>query len=270
MSPVEKRIADCILEDPEKAMNSPIVYIAAKAEVSEGSVVNFSNGLGYKGFSQLKISLAQSISDYNVQDEILKDDTPKQVMRKLIDRASASFESTYDTMGQELERAVDILFHASKIIVVGVGHSTVVASDIAIRMMRIGLPAVCETDPLLASIASTQLKENDVLFAVSGSGRTREILTVVEAAQSVGAKVIGLTSHVVSPLAKASDVALVAVSIEAQNYREATTARLTQLLICDCLIDSITNRIGDEAIMHLDKMVEIYEQHREALIKTGS
>lgn len=265
MSSVEKRIADCILAEPEKVMNSPLVYVAKKAKVSEGSVINFSNSLGYKGFSQLKINLAQYVSTYSVHDEVTREDSPKQILRKLINRAIVSFESTYDTIGQELQSATDLLSKAGKIVVVGVGHSMVIAKDISIRMMWLGLPAIAETDPLLAGTMSTQMKENDVIFAVSNSGRTREVLMVAQTAHSLGVKVIGLTSYPSSPLAKLSDVTLVSVSMEAQDYRESTTARLTQLMIGDCLIDCLTNRISNEAIVYLDKRVEVYEQHRESI-----
>jgi len=265
MSSVEKRIADCILAEPEKVMNSPLVYVAKKAKVSEGSVINFSNSLGYKGFSQLKINLAQYVSTYSVHDEVTREDSPKQILRKLINRAIVSFESTYDTIGQELQSATDLLSKAGKIVVVGVGHSMVIAKDISIRMMWLGLPAIAETDPLLAGTMSTQMKENDVVFAVSNSGRTREVLMVAQTAHSLGVKVIGLTSYPNSPLAKLSDVTLVSVSMEAHDYRESTTARLTQLMIGDCLIDCLTNRISNEAIVYLDKRVEVYEQHRESI-----
>ena len=265
MSSIEKRIADCILAEPEKVMNSPLVYVAKKAKVSEGSVINISNSLGYKGFSQLKINLAQYVSTYSVHDEVTREDSPKQILRKLINRAIVSFESTYDTIGQELQSATDLLSKAGKIVVVGVGHSMVIAKDISIRMMWLGLPAIAETDPLLAGTMSTQMKENDVVFAVSNSGRTREVLMVAQTAHSLGVKVIGLTSYPNSPLAKLSDVTLVSVSMEAQDYRESTTARLTQLMIGDCLIDCLTNRISNEAIVYLDKRVEVYEQHRESI-----
>lgn len=265
MSPVEKRIADCILEEPEKVMNSPLVYVAARANVSEGSVINFSNALGYKGFSQLKINLAQNVSTYSVQDEVTKEDTPKQVLRKLINRAVISFESTYDTIQTELQDAAELLLHAGKIVVYGVGPSTAVARDLSIRMMRIGLPAIMETDPLLAATMSTQMGEQDVLFAISNSGRTKEVLEVAEIAGKTGVKVICLTSHATSPLTGLSHVSLVAVSMEAQNHREAATARLTQLMIGDCLMDFLTNQIMDEAVVNQDKMAEVYERHREAV-----
>ena len=267
MSNVEKRIADTILSDPERAANSTIVYIAATAEVSEGSVSNFATSFGFKGFSQLKISLAQSISEYRESDEILDADTPKQILCKLIDRANASFRSTLDTLGSELDEAIDVLTEANRVIVIGVGHSKTVASDIAMRLMRLGLNATAEPDPLLAAIAIAQLGKNDCVIAVSGSGRTKDIISAASVARDVGAAVISLTSYNNSPLAEVSNIVLQTISMEAEVYREPTTVRLAQLMLCDCIVESLAHRMGEAAIINLDKMVEVYERYRESLRK---
>ena len=265
MSPVEKRIADCILEDPKNAVNATVVYIAAKAKVSDGSVVNFAVSLGFKGFSQMKINLAQNLATFNSTDIVVREDKPKQVLRKLIDYTVSSFESTYDTIRKELGIAAQLLMHADKIVVFGIAHSASVAADLAFRMMRIGLPATAESDPLVACIACTQMTKKSVMIAVSNSGRTRDILECANTAKDSGAHVIALTSHASSPLSELSEISLVAVSKEAQDYREATIARLTQLLLGDCLIDYITAQIGNEAVVHLDKVVEIFEKNREGI-----
>lgn len=266
MSQVERKIADCILENPEKIVNSTLVYVAAKAGVAEGSVINFSKMLGYKGFSQLKINLAQDCAPGNDQTEINQKDSTKQIMRKLIDRAITSFESTYDTIHEEMNEVAELLMKAEKILVVGVGQSNIIAKDLAMRMMWIKLSAICETDALLAGIIiEQQLKKGDVIFAISNSGRTKEILMLAEAARAKGIKVVALTSHANSPLIGLSDAALVAVSIEAQDYREAQTARLTKLMIGDCLITYISNRNNKDSITYLDQITEVYEQHRKAV-----
>ena len=157
-------------------------------------------------------------------------DSPKQIMRKLIDRAVTSFESTYDTIQQELQESVGLLLKADKILVVGVGQSSTRARDLAMRMMWVGLPVISENDSLLEGIIVHQLKENDVVFAISNSGRTKEVLLLAETASNVGAKVICLTSHVSSPLAQ----------------------------------------LSDEAITYLDKIAEVYEQHREAVRESSA
>lgn len=265
MSPVERKIADCILEDPKVAVNATIVYIAAKAGVSEGSVMNFAFSLGFKGFSEMKINLAQNLSTFSSTDIVVKNDQPKDVFRKLIDYAVNSFESTYDTIREELRIAAKILMQADKIVIFGVAHSASVAADLAFRMMRIGLPATAVSDSLVACISCTQMTNKSVMIAVSNSGRTRDILECGHTAKDSGAYVIALTSHASSPLSELSDVSLVAVSKEAQDYQEATIARLTQLLLGDCLIDYITAQIGNDAVVYLDKVVEVFEKNREEL-----
>ncbi|MEA4964396.1 MAG: MurR/RpiR family transcriptional regulator [Oscillospiraceae bacterium] len=265
MSAVEKRIADCILADPAAAVDATVVYLAAKAKVSEGSVMKFSGSLGFTGFSQMKINLAQNLGSYARREDVSGADTPEAVLRGLMRDAASSFSRTADTAGDALRRAAEALLASDQILVTGIAFSSYVAEDLSARMLRIGLPARCECDPLVSCIAAAQLTERSVLFAVSHSGRTKNLLGCAKTARESGACVIGLTSYADSPLAKESDISLVAVSMEAENYREAATARLTQLLLGDSLIAFLTAKIGDEAVVRLDKMVGIFEHNREAL-----
>lgn len=79
----------------------------------------------------------------------------------------------------------------------------------------------------------------------------------------IGVKVVGVTGFAKSPLAKKCDIVLLSRSFETEEYREATTSRLTMLMLCDCLVESIVLRLGESAIISLDRMVDIYEQYRE-------
>lgn len=269
MSPVEKKIADYILEDPAAIINSTIIYVAAETGVSEGSISKFANMLGLRGFTQLKINLAQCTSQEDRRDATdalqLEIGSAKAYFKQMMDRANASFASTFDKLGGEIENAVQILSKANLVIVIGVGHSKSVASDIAIRLMRIGVRSYAEADPLLSQISISQLGPEDAVFAVSNSGRTKEIISAVAIAKTVGAKTIALTSHSDSPLTNLSDVSLISLSTEAAQYREPTTARLTQLMIGDAIIESLIHNLGEDGIGKLDRVVELYEEHREAV-----
>ena len=61
MTAVEKKIAACILESPETVVNETISHLASRAGTSSGSITNFASTMGFKGFSDLKIQIAQSI-----------------------------------------------------------------------------------------------------------------------------------------------------------------------------------------------------------------
>lgn len=268
MSPVEKRIADCILADPEQTTKSTVVFIAKKANVSQGSISNFAMSLGFSGFSQLKINLAQNLPSLDT-DTPLKGTSPNpnDVMRKLIESAKTSFESTSDTISyKSLKTGAELLLNANRIVLTGFAHSAPVAQDLAFRMMSIGLPAQAISDAVIANVACAQLTDKGVLLVISHSGRTKDALTCAKIAKRVNAKVICFTSYALNPLEQLSDVTFVAVSNESQNYRESMTARLTQLMIGDCLLDYIAREIGDEAVERMDSTVEIFESNRENLL----
>ena len=267
MSPVEKRIADCILEDPEHITKSTIVYLARKANVSQGSVSNFAVSLGFPGFSQLKINLAQNLPAAGETADSRADTAAgKRTMRDLIESSRASFESTLDTVpAANFNEAAQILSEADHIILTGFAHSAPVAQDIAFRLMSLGLPAQVITDALVAHVACANLGEKGVLFAISHSGRTRDTVTCARIARQAGAKVICFTSYARNELSQLSDITFVSVSNEAQYYRESMTARLTQLIMGDCLVEMIAERIGPRAVERLDAIVDIFERNREAL-----
>lgn len=267
MSPAEKKIAACILQDPHQVINNNINMLAAKSGVSISSVVNFSVSLGFTGFSDLKINLARGLSDeQNITfDDVTQADGPKEAMRKLIANANASFESTFAAMGDELLHAAQWLLQAPHIQIYGAGSSLPVAYDLHYRLIRLGLPAQMLPDPLLACLGASQIPPQSTVIAISHKGRTANTLLAAEIAKKRGAKIIALTSYAVSPLTKLSDLCLISVSGEALQYREAVVARLSQLLIIDSLCAYIAAQRGLLAMEHLDNEIEMLELHRKSM-----
>ncbi len=59
--PIEERIASAILADPDGFTHEPIVEFASRTLVSTGSVVRFAKGLGFAGYSELKVAIAREL-----------------------------------------------------------------------------------------------------------------------------------------------------------------------------------------------------------------
>jgi len=88
------------------------------------------------------------------------------------------------------------------------------------RLDRAGLPAASISDPGHLSCVSNDYgyefvfsryleahaKKGDCLLAISTSGKSKNILTAVEAARKLGVTVIGLVGKSESPLGKAADL----------------------------------------------------------------
>lgn len=264
MTPVEKRIALCILESPERFLNETITQLAARSGTSSGSVAKFAASMGFRGYSDMKITIAQTLQPQPLSfDGVEATDGPKAAMQKLMQAAQTAFSDTFRAMGSELEMAAALLDGAKRIEIYAAGSSLPVAHDAHYRLMRLGLPAVILPDPLLASMSASQLREDTVVLAVSDKGRTSNTLTAARIARRNGAKIVALTSVPDSPLAQAADVALISVSVETEARREAVVSRLAQLLIVDSLCAYLAAQRGLDAMWHLDNEIEILEEYRQ-------
>ncbi len=104
---------------------------------------------------------------------------------------------------EEVDSFIDLLVETykangkKKILVMGAGRSGLVGKAFAMRLMHLGFNVYVLGDTIVPSIT-----KGDVAIAISGSGRTRLIVTAAEAARSVGATVVAITTYPESPLGK--------------------------------------------------------------------
>ncbi len=107
----------------------------------------------------------------------------------------------------EVEKMINTLIEAyggHKILVMGAGRSGLVGKAFAMRLLHLGFQVY-----VLGETIVPRISEGDVVIAISGSGRTKLIVTAAEAAKQVGAKIIAITSYPDSPLGRLADVVVV-------------------------------------------------------------
>jgi len=90
-----------------------------------------------------------------------------------------------------------------KIFVVGQGRSGFVGRAFALRLMNMGL-----TVYFLGETITPAAEKDDLVLAISGSGRTKITLTASSTAKEIGAHVVAVTSYPDSPLGKLVDLAV--------------------------------------------------------------
>jgi len=118
-----------------------------------------------------------------------------------------------------------------RIVVVGMGKSGHISSKIAATLASTGTPSFF-VHPGEASHGDLgMITAQDVLLAISNSGETGEILTILPLVKRMGAKLIAMTGNAESTLAKSADVHLdVSVAEEACPLNLAPTASTTATL----------------------------------------
>jgi arabinose-5-phosphate isomerase len=120
---------------------------------------------------------------------------------------------------------------AGRVVVTGMGKSGHIGGKIAATLASTGTPSFF-MHPAEASHGDLgMITENDTLLAVSYSGETDEIVTILPLVKRMGAKLISMTGKPGSTLANAADVHLdVSVSEEACPLNLAPTASTTATL----------------------------------------
>lgn len=263
MSAVEKRIADLILADPMGATNSTLAHLAARAGVSEGSVVNFAARLGVGGFSALKIALARETRTGFSFGGVTEEDTPLTAFQKTAGNTADAVQRTAQAIeARSLEQAAALLASARRIDIFGAGDSALIAQDAYFHFMRAGLPAYAITDYLTFSIDAAQLDRDCAALAISHSGQTMEIVDAMEIAAQRGAATLCVTSYGDSRLASLCQVALVTASSEAERHQEAVAARMAHMLVLDALCAYLAARRGSHAVEREDAAEQYLARRR--------
>ncbi|MGC9104877.1 MAG: 6-phospho-3-hexuloisomerase [Thermoprotei archaeon] len=109
---------------------------------------------------------------------------------------------------KKLEKFVDMLveFYPNKqgrILVMGAGRSGLVGRAFAMRLLHLGYNAYVLGETIVPAI-----REGDIVVAISGSGKTKLIVTAAEAAKEAKARLVAITSYPDSPLGKLADLVI--------------------------------------------------------------
>lgn len=135
-------------------------------------------------------------------------------------------------LGEEFTNAVAHILHCQgRLIVSGVGKSGHIGSKLAATFASTGTPAYFVHAAEAAHGDLGMITANDVVLAISYSGETNELLTIVPTLKREGATLIAMTGNPNSSLARYSDVHLNChVSREACPLNLAPTSSTTATL----------------------------------------
>ncbi len=158
--------------------------------------------------------------------------TPLESARRVLELESEAISQMAQRLDASFERAVDLMWScAGRVVVTGLGKSGAIGRKIASTLSSTGTPALFlhAAEGLHGDLG--MVARGDVLLAISYSGRSDELLTLVPAVRALGVPVIALTGSSQSYLALNSDIVLDArVEREACPLNLAPTSSTTAAL----------------------------------------
>ena len=159
-------------------------------------------------------------------------DSPSLALaRRVLHIEAAAISALAERLGAEFERALDlILQRRGRVIVTGIGKSGHIARKLAATLASTGTPAYFVHAAEAAHGDMGMITPEDVVIALSNSGTSEEVLTIVPLVKRQGAKLIAITGRPESALALQADVHLeAAVAEEACPLNLAPTAVTTAM-----------------------------------------
>jgi len=202
----------------------------------------------------------------------MSSETAKKVLRI---EAEAIIE-LLDRIDDRFEKAVEVLCACcGRVVVTGMGKSGIICKKIAATLSSTGTPALFLHPAEAIHGDLGMVVRGDIVLAISNSGETEEILSLLETLKRLGIPVISMVGNPQSTLARYSDVVLdVSIRREACPLGLAPTASTTATLaLGDALAIALSERKGfkaeDFASLHPGGKLGKRLMHVENLMHVG-
>ena len=256
LRPSERKVATILVDDPAWFSRATLSEIAARAEVSEPTVLRFTRSLGSRGFQDFKYTLIQSLASplVGVHSLIGESDTLPTVITKTLDASITALTGVRDSLNVEtFGQVVDAIGAASDLVVLGFGASGIVGQDLAQKCPLLGLPINAPADAHQQFMAATLAGPTTAVIAISNTAATIEVLNSAREAKARGATIIALCGRE-GPLTEIADLVLLAGGEEDTNEYTPTSSRLAHLAVVDALSVVVALRRGRESNEALRRM----------------
>lgn len=246
MSAIERRIADFMLENAHLLRDYSSQQLADALQISQSSVVKFSQKLGFKGYPDLKYSVGEAVARAS--------DTQLQTTAK--STRAAARESLAETLWQSKSRAEEetrlineadklaeiatLLGRAGRVFCIGVGEDGIVAQAFAQRLASLGSSTVCHVDPVLMTSSICSAERGDVLVVFLEQGQQPALTQLSRQFRERQGKVVSVTRHTSNPLRAHADAALLVSAHDERShiqpliYQSALLHLLDQVFVLMC------------------------------------
>jgi DNA-binding MurR/RpiR family transcriptional regulator len=271
MTPAQISLADTLLLDLGAAAHLTIAELAERAGVSSATITRFCETLDYSGYADLKAAIVVALDRKRnnsekfaiAEGDVTESDSIDETLYKISHQAAEAITDTARIVDRAaLDIAAAAVINCRRLDIYGLGSSFLAATDLQLKLHRIGLTAFCWSDTHLALTSAAVLTDKGVAIAISHSGVTSETFQMMETAKKAGAIIIAITNHPASPIGRLADHVLVTSAKESRFRSGAMTSRLVQLAMVDFLFVRIMQQLFSSASASLEKTFTAVKNNR--------
>ncbi|MDY4169813.1 MAG: MurR/RpiR family transcriptional regulator [[Ruminococcus] gnavus] len=265
MSKGQKRLADYVTENYDKAVFLTAARLGEVVGVSESTVVRFATQLGYKGYPGFQKALEELVR--NKLNSIQRMEvtygriSQTEILETVLQSDIEKIKLTLTGIDQKaFELAIDTILSAKRIYVVGIRSCAPLASFLCFY-----LNLVCENVTAVNTNSSSEIfeqliriNEEDVIIGISFPRYSMRTLKALEFASNRKAKVITLTDSVHSPMNLYSSCNLIARS----DMASIVDSLVAPLSVINALVVALCMKKQKEVVHTLETLEQIWGEYQ--------
>lgn len=265
MSKGQKKLAEFIMSNYEKAVFMTAAKLGETVSVSESTAVRFASLLGYEGFPEFHKALEvmvqeklETITKIDIRQGSLKqEEIIETVMLSDIERIKRTLQELPQNVIRETIQSIS---QAKRIYIMGVRSCEPLA-----RYLGFYLNLMLQNVTVITSAGTNEvfeqmlnIGENDVFIGISFPRYSIRTIKAMQFANDRRAKVISLTDHLLSPLNLYSSCNLYAKS-EMATLIDSLTAPMS---VINALIVSLYMKDPEKITRNLEILEKIWDDYQ--------
>lgn len=260
MSKGQKRIADFILENYDKAAFSTAAKMGREIDVSESTVVRFAYAMGYSGYPELQHSLQELIRNKltSVQRiNLLNDSNKTDGLQSVFKTDIVNIRKTAEALDIDVfYRVIEDLLSAKTVYILGLRSALPLA-----QILYYYLNFVLDDVRVLATMANdafeemVNISENDIFIGISFPRYSQRTLDAMRFAKDSGAHTVAITDSMTSPLVEMAQSPLIARS-DMASFADSLVAPLS---LINAMIVELSRNNTDYVVQKFQKLETLWD-----------
>ena len=192
MTDLEQRIGHYFLNPNSIQEDLPSLQVAQTLHISQAALTRFAKKCGFKGYREFNFQYLQDLQKAQTE----ADNMQSSLSRHVLYNYDQIHQQTKELIDEEkLKRVAQIIEEADRVYFFGTGSSGLVARDMKLRFMRLGVVCEALTDQDGFAWTTSILDKNCLVIGFSLSGQTQSIIDSLIDAKNMGAKTILVTGQ---------------------------------------------------------------------------
>lgn len=248
MGAAELRIAGYVSTRPDAVIHMSMAALAKECEVSDPTIMRFCRRMGYEGYQDFKINLAQTLVpaapfEY---DKITANDSIENIVRKTCRNSLNAIQRAQEDLNpQQIADAGQLLAKADWSGIYASGISEITSIDAEHKFQRLGLRCAAVSGRKKQWMHAETARPGEVALIFSQSGATKQMVEIAMAAKAGGTRVVSVTADD-SPLAHQSDITVAVRPYEHTELMTPLASRLNHHLVVNMMVTAIAVAKGSQ------------------------